>query len=148
MSGSPLHDRRGGAARDPVEVRAQPRNLRQAVEPGRELEPPPVPRGVRVAAEHMHEPMAGELQYSWRGGALRQQRGGHLHQRALRHQGSQPLVQVRPNVSLRVGDQTVMPQLREAVDRVREGVAERPGRRLEQDPSPAPAQRYRAQLGR
>ena len=103
-------------------------------------------RGMRIAAEHVHDAAGRQLLHALRGRGIGQRRGGDLHERPPLDQRREPGHEVGAQVTLGMGDEAAKPPRRQAVDRRGQGVAKRPGRRLEQDPAARRAQRGGPQL--
>ncbi len=108
----------------------------------------PAMRGVTVAAEHVDEPVGGQVEHA-RGDALvQQERGRHLGQRAERAKLAKPRPQVLAQVALGVGDERAQAVLAQRPHGVGRAPVQRAGGRLEQDPASPAAQGHRAQVVR
>ncbi len=110
----------------------------EALEGGGQLRRAAAVRGVGVAAEHVDEAGLGQRQHPRRQLLAQEEVGGRLDQGAEPDQPPDPLVHVLGEVALGVGDQRPVAALGEPLDAPFEALAERAGRRLEQDPAPRP----------
>ena len=117
----------------------------QLLECGSQLRRAAIPRGVRVAAEHVDQPRLGQSEHPRRRLLAQEEIRGGLDQGAGGNQTLQALEHVRRDVTLGMGDQRAVAALGKVLNAAGEAVGERPGRRLEQDPASA-AQPHQRQL--
>src|SRR5439155_685663 len=88
----------------------------------------------------------GELDQDRGGRTVRDQGRRHLDQRAALDERFEPLPEIGPRVTLRVCDYAEVAASREVVHRLDQLVGDRPGTRLDQQPSTASAERDAAKL--
>ncbi len=105
---------------------------------------PPV-RGMGVAAEHVDEARLGQRAHARRGPLAQEEVGRRLDQGTVADQTGDPVEHVSGEVALGMGDQSAVTALGELPDAANQAVAERAGRRLQQDPVAA-AERDLGQL--
>ena len=101
---------------------------------------PPAVRGVRVRAEQVDQPLPRQLEQVVRRRALRDQRRGRLHERALLDERREAVVEVDAGMALGMRDHAAKPAVGEPLDRVEQVLPERARPRLDQQP-PAVAER-------